>query len=73
MIRALTDQADAIREAQVERALRRMSLSETDRQQVELMTRSIVKQMLHRPISILRDGSEGDSDVVRKVFGLSSV
>lgn len=72
-IRELTDQADAIREAQVERALRRMSLTDQDRAQVELMTRSIVKQLLHAPISILRDGSDGGSDAVRKAFGLSSV
>lgn len=72
-IRELTDQADAIREAQVERAVRRMSLTTQDREQVELMTRSIVKQLLHAPISILRDGTDGDSAAVRKAFGLTNV
>ena len=72
-IKALTDHADAIREAQVERATRKMSLSPDDREQIDLMTRSIVKQLLHEPIAALRDGraADADSDAVRKLFRLS--
>lgn len=72
-IRALTAHAEAIRHAQVELAVRQMSLSPDDREQIELMTRSIVKRLLHVPIAVLREGTGEDdhTDAVRKLFGLS--
>ncbi|MCO5177425.1 MAG: glutamyl-tRNA reductase [Thermomicrobiales bacterium] len=54
-IRALQDRAEQIREAEVERALRRLGhLSERDREVVRALSVGIVGKMLHQPIVTLR-------------------
>ena len=73
---SLQEQLEEIRAAEVVRALRRMpGLTDEQRAQVELMTRSIVNKIAHGPISELRRNAaepEGDHaiEVIRKVFHL---
>jgi glutamyl-tRNA reductase len=59
-ITALTERAERIRTAEVAKSLRRMKLSEDQELQLQSLTKAIVKQMLHDPISALRD--RGDNE-----------
>ena len=74
---SLQEQLEEIRAAEVVRALRRMpGLTDEQRAQVELMTRSIVNKIAHGPISELRRNAaepEGDHaiEVIRKIFHLN--
>ncbi|HKD05375.1 MAG TPA: glutamyl-tRNA reductase [Bryobacteraceae bacterium] len=73
---SLQGQLEEIRAAEVLRALRKMpGLSEADRQQIEVMTKSIINKIAHGPISELRRNAgqpEGSVviDAIRKVFHL---
>ncbi len=73
-IAALTAHAERIRRAQVAKTARRMELTEDDRTQLELMTRSIVKQLLHQPISAMRasPAHEDATASVRRLFELDT-
>jgi glutamyl-tRNA reductase len=70
-------QADAIREAELEKALRRMpELTPEALQQLDLLTRSIVKKLLHHPTIRLREiagrsDATDDAEVARRLFGLA--
>jgi len=75
-IGALYERADAIRRAEMERTLNRLgSLRPEDRKLIELMTGSIVKRLLHGPVSALRDRADGDgaelARLARELFGLA--
>jgi glutamyl-tRNA reductase len=76
-IAALRDRAEAIRESELERALRRLHhLSDRDRNQVEALSVAIVNKLLHDPITGLKsdalDGTHEDAEVViRRLFGVS--
>lgn len=70
---ALREKAEAIRQAKLAGALRRLkNLSEEDRAQIEALTVSLVDKILHDPISCLKnDGvSPVRSEVVRELFKL---
>ena len=76
IIVAMRRQADAIREAELEKALRRMpELAPEDLEQLDRLTRSIVKKLLHQPTIHLRSVA-GRSDAAdyagaaRRLFGL---
>jgi glutamyl-tRNA reductase len=78
LVTALRVQAEEIREQEVERALRR--LGEVDPEtaaQLELLSRALVKKLLHEPTVRLRERA-GDGDVddvataVRELFGLAA-
>ena len=78
LLAALRLQAEGIREQEVERALRR--LGETDPElaaQLEHLSRTLVKKLLHEPTVRLRERA-GDGDVddvaaaVRELFGLEA-
>jgi glutamyl-tRNA reductase len=72
----LYERADAIRHAEIERTLNRLApLSSNDRQLIDSMTSSIVKRLLHSPVSALRDrAGEANSgalaQLARELFGL---
>ena len=78
LLAALRVQAEEVREQEVERALRR--LGEVDPEtaaQLEQLSRSLVKKLLHEPTVRLReragDGHVDDvADAVRELFGLAA-
>lgn len=58
-IRALRERAEEVRQAELERALRRLGhLSERDREVVRALSAGIVGKLLHEPIVALREASE---------------
>jgi glutamyl-tRNA reductase len=57
-IAALTQRAEELRRREVERALPRLGEDEALRRQVEVMTRSLVRKLLHAPISHLKDNAD---------------
>ncbi len=75
-ISALTDRAEALRRAEVAKTLRRLRVEDGDRAHVEelfdALSKAVVKQILHDPITALRE--RGDRDVyveaTRRLFGL---
>ena len=73
---SLQEQLEEIRAAEVARTLRRMpALTPEQREQIEIMTRSIVNKIAHGPISELRINAgqpEGGHviEAIRKVFHL---
>ncbi len=71
-IAALRQQADRVREAELERTLARLQhLDDTDRKRIEAMSKALVKRLLHSPVSRLRDaGSERHVDALRDLFEL---
>jgi glutamyl-tRNA reductase len=71
-IAALTDRAERLRAAEVAKSLRRLDLSEEQRGQLDLLTKAIVRQLLHDPISTLRErGDRADYiDAARLLFRL---
>ena len=75
-IAALTDRAEAVRAGEVAKTLRRLKLGGADRAHVEeltdVLTKAIIRQLLHDPITALRE--RGDRDVyveaLRSLFRL---
>jgi glutamyl-tRNA reductase len=58
-IRAMRERAEAMRAAELERFLARMThLAAEDRRRIEQLTRSIVNRMLHAPTQRLREAAE---------------
>lgn len=78
VIRALHDRAAAVREQELERALRRLGdLEPRQRQVVETMAGAIVNKLLHLPVTRLKAAlAEGDGLVylqsLRDLFGLEA-
>ena len=78
-IAALTDRAEAVRQAEVAKTLRRLKLDGAERAHVEeltdVLTKAIIRQLLHDPITSLRE--RGDRDVyieaLRSLFRLDDV
>jgi glutamyl-tRNA reductase len=59
-LRALQHRAEVIRQYELERTLPRLgSLTESDQQRLEAMTRAIVNKLLHPPIACLKSGNDG--------------
>lgn len=74
-IRHLRARAEAIREAELERALARLGLDVEQRGGVEALTRSIVNKLLHAPLSRLRENAEREDglaylEAARVLFAL---
>ena len=71
-IAALSERAEELRRAELARTLRRLDLDEGERQRVEAMTKALVRQILHDPISALRERGDRDVyvDAVRQLFRL---
>ncbi|MDI3339496.1 MAG: glutamyl-tRNA reductase [Sphaerobacter sp.] len=75
VIRELRARADAVRQQELERALRRLShLSERDREVVRALSHGLVSKLLHQPVTRLREAdAEAQSDYARALadlFGL---
>jgi len=59
VIAALRERAEAIRQSELQRTLKRLDgLDDESRQRIEAMTAAIVKKMLDRPIARLKDGAD---------------
>jgi glutamyl-tRNA reductase len=74
-IGALYQHAESIRRMEIDRTIPRLrSLSSDDRELIDLMTASIVRRLLHGPVSALKaQGEDGGDDlarVVRELFDL---
>lgn len=72
-IRELREQTDAIRHAELERSLRKMpDLTERERETIDILTKSIVNKVLHKPTMALRDPDLGSTNAAsaRRLFGL---
>ena len=72
-IREIQQAAEEVRERELARALRDLShLGDEERQTVEMMSRAIVKKLLHHPIRSMKDtpGDEEYVAVVRRLFNL---
>ena len=71
-VRSLQHKAEAIRQYEVQRTLRRLQASEADQAAIEAMTRAIVKKLLHDPLVYLKARRSGEDalDVVRDLFNL---
>ncbi len=71
LISALMDKAHRIRKTQLHRTLKRLPpLTEEERYNLEKMTEAIVVKLLKDPISLLKDGSNGDGEYARMVSQL---
>ncbi len=73
-VAALRRQAEAVRLAELERALAKTKMSDADRRRIEAMTSAIVKKILHAPIARLKKPGEGERYVepARALFGLDA-
>lgn len=73
-IRALRSQAESVRDAEVERALKRLGhLSERDRNVVRAMAQGLTNTLLHDPVQSLRAAdSIGDIAGILETFGIAS-
>ena len=71
-IAELTERAERMRVEQLERTLRTLRPTEDVRQQLDALTRSLVRQILHDPIRTLRQRGDRDEYVslARSLFGL---
>jgi glutamyl-tRNA reductase len=57
-IRRLRARAESIRQSELDKALAKLGLGDTERKGVEALTRSIVNKLLHAPVSRLRERAE---------------
>jgi glutamyl-tRNA reductase len=78
LVASLRQQAESIREHEVERALRRLGEVDPETaEQIDLLSRALVKKLLHEPTARLRErAGDGEADdvaaTVRELFGLAS-
>jgi glutamyl-tRNA reductase len=78
LLAALRLQADTIREQEVERALRRLGHADPETaEQLDRLSRALVKKLLHEPTVRLRDragdgGAEDAAAALRDLFGLGA-
>jgi glutamyl-tRNA reductase len=74
-IRALVQRGEAIRSAELERALAGLALGEREREALEVATRAIVAKLLHAPLAKLRAEQDREAglaqlEAARSLFGL---
>lgn len=71
-IAALTERAEQLRRTELAKTLRRFDATAEQREQLEAMTRALVRQILHDPITTLRERGDRDVyvDAVRELFRL---
>jgi glutamyl-tRNA reductase len=74
-IRALRETADALREAELKRARRRLARGEDPAKVIEQLARALTNKFTHSPTSALqradRDGNENLLEAARRLFNLS--
>jgi glutamyl-tRNA reductase len=73
VIAALREQSETMRRQELEKTLKRMpDLSEEDTERIKALTRSLIKKMLHSPISVIRERKDLELlDVARDLFSLN--
>ncbi|HEV7677876.1 MAG TPA: glutamyl-tRNA reductase [Candidatus Dormibacteraeota bacterium] len=71
-IAALTRRAETLRSREVDRALQGLDVDDALRSQVDVLTRSLVRKLLHGPIAHLKDSADDPSIalVLREAFEL---
>lgn len=71
VIKEIRDEADAVREAELERALRRLHhLSERDRNVVRALSVGLTNKLLHQPVAHLREQpDQADISAARRLYG----
>lgn len=74
-VAAIRAKAEVIREMELERALKRLDLSDRDRKTVEALSCAIVNKMLHGPTARLKKAAAGKDgyeymEVARALYGL---
>jgi glutamyl-tRNA reductase len=71
-IAALTRRAEELRSREVERALQRLDADDATRAQLEVMSRSLVRKLLHAPIAHLKESADDPAIALhlREVFDL---
>jgi len=74
-IRELRSRADAVRERELDKALRKLALDEEGRQVLQALSHSIVNKLLHAPVSKLRASAEREEGIAyleaaRELFAL---
>jgi glutamyl-tRNA reductase len=74
-VAAIRAKAEVIREMELEKALKRLDLSDRDRKTVEALTCAIVNKMLHGPTARLKKAAAGKAgyeymEVARALYGL---
>jgi len=74
-VAAIRAKAEAIRQMELEKAFRRLDLSEKDAKTVDALTCAIVNKMLHGPTARLKKAASGKDgyvymDVARELYGL---
>ncbi len=71
-ISALTERAERLRQVELDKTLRRLDASDEERVHLEALTKALVKQLLHDPITTLREHGDREVyiDAVRKLFRL---
>jgi glutamyl-tRNA reductase len=73
----LRESVDAMRRAELEKSLARLShLAEKDREQVAMLTQSLVNKILHSPLTVLKESSQTAEagtylEVARRLFNLA--
>jgi glutamyl-tRNA reductase len=75
-IRAMQERAEAIRQREVERALRKLAhLSERDREVVEALSVALVGKFLHAPVTAVREAAQAGTheEIIRAVEALFGV
>jgi len=77
LIAEMRQRAEAIRQAEVERTLRRLDLTEAERARIEAMTQALVKKILQEPTTRLRAEASCPhaseyATVARTLFGLQN-
>lgn len=71
-IAALNARVEQMRRAELAKTLRRLDASEDQREQLEAMTKALVRRILHDPISTLREHGDRDLylDAAQRLFRL---
>lgn len=72
-IALLNRRAEQMRQTAVEKSLRKLDIDETARQEIDALTRTIVKRMLHDPINLLRQRGDQERQYIeaaRTLFNL---
>lgn len=69
---ALTARAERVRQAELAKTLRRLDIGEEERAHLDALTKAIVKQLLHDPITSLRELGDREIyiDTARRLFRL---
>jgi len=73
-IASISARSEKIRKDAVDKSLRRLNLDEGQQEEINALTRAIVKRILHDPIVALREYGNQDThyvEVVHKLFGLN--